>query len=60
MSNDFYTIQQAAEKLGVNERYVRDNLSKGVLKGYKRGKRVYVFHADLLEFIRTGKDMTKK
>ena len=50
---DFYTVEQAAEKLNVSDRYIRDQISKGSLKAFKRGKRHYIFHSDLVSFIRS-------
>jgi excisionase family DNA binding protein len=53
---DFYLIEQASQKLGVTVRYVRDAINDGELKGYKRGKRFYVLHTDLMEYVKSGKD----
>lgn len=55
---DFYTIGQAAEKMQVNERFIRDAISNGKLKAYKQGKRQYILHSDLIDFIRAGKTKT--
>ena len=54
--NDFYTLEKVAEKLEVTERYVRDQIANGELKAFKRGKRFYVLHTDLIKFIENGKD----
>jgi hypothetical protein len=54
--NDFYTLPKVAEKLDVNERWVRDRISDGSLKGYKVGRRLYVTHNDLVKLIENGKD----
>ena len=51
-----YTIERAAEYLQVGERYIRDSISSGELNAYRRGKRAYVLHSDLIEFIRRGKN----
>ncbi|MBL7815931.1 MAG: helix-turn-helix domain-containing protein [Saprospiraceae bacterium] len=59
-SDDFYTLEKAAEKLEVTERYVRDQIANGSLKAYKRGKRFYILHSDLIDFIRNGKDAKDK
>lgn len=56
MQDDLYTIEQAAEKLQVSERYVRDKISEGKIKGYKQGKRIYVLHTDLIKYIKAGRD----
>jgi excisionase family DNA binding protein len=52
----FYLIEDAAQKLGVTDRYVRDSIAKGELKGYKRGKRFYILHTDLMLYVKSGKD----
>ena len=54
--NDFYTLEKVAEKLEVTERYVRDQIANGELKAFKRGKRFYILHSDLIKFIETGKE----
>lgn len=56
IDSDFYLIEQAAPKLGVTVRYIRDAIADGELKGYKRGKRFYVLHTDLMLYIKSGKD----
>ena len=55
-TNDFYTLEKAALKLEVTERYVRDQIGSGELKAFKRGKRFYILHTDLIKFIESGKD----
>ncbi len=52
---DFYTLGKAAEKLEVNERYVRDQISDGKLVAHKRGSRWYILHSDLVAFVSAGK-----
>jgi excisionase family DNA binding protein len=54
--DDFYTLEKASDKLEVTERYVRDQIANGELKAFKRGKRFYILHSDLIEFVKTGKD----
>lgn len=61
MNNDeIYTLDKLAVKLEVTERYIRDQIAAGELKAYKRGKRFYVLHSDLIEFIKAGKDAKGK
>ncbi|MBL7817263.1 MAG: helix-turn-helix domain-containing protein [Saprospiraceae bacterium] len=60
LSEDFYTLEIAAAKLEVTERYIRDQISNGSLKAYKRGKRFYILHSDLIDFIKNGKDAKDK
>ena len=54
--DDFYTLEQAAEKLGVNIRYASEQVQAGNLKATKIGKRIYVLHSDLIDFIKNGND----
>lgn len=58
--DEIYTLEQAADKLQVTERYVRDQIAAGTLKAYKRGKRIYVLHSDLIAYIQAGKDAADK
>ena len=60
ISEDFYTLEMTATKLEVTERYVRDQIANGSLKAYKRGKRFYVLHSDLIDFVRNGKDAKER
>lgn len=58
MENEqIYTIDQVADKLKVSERYIRDNINRKELKAFKRGKRMYILHSDLVEWIRNGKEV---
>ena len=56
VDNDFYTLEKAALKLEVTERYIRDQIANGELKAFKRGKRFYILHSDLVKFIESGKE----
>lgn len=56
-NEEIYTIKEAADKLQVSERYIRDNVNRKELKAFKRGKRVYILHNDLVEWIRNGKEI---
>jgi excisionase family DNA binding protein len=49
---DFYTTEQLAEKMGTTERYIADLCRAGKMKSYKIGKKIYVIHSELMEFIR--------
>lgn len=49
--NKIYTLKQAADMLETTERYLSDNYKAGKLKAYKMGKRVYLLHNDLVDFI---------
>ena len=54
-----YTITEAADYLKASERYIRDCINSGELNAYRRGKRAYILHNDLVEFIRRGKPARK-
>lgn len=58
MENEqIYTIDQVAAKLDVSPRFIRDNINSKKLKAYKRGKRKFILHSDLVEWIRNGKEV---
>jgi excisionase family DNA binding protein len=40
--NDFYNVEQAATKTGFSERYIRERLNDGSLKGYKTGRKWFI------------------
>ena len=50
---DVYTVEQLALKLNVKERTIADTLRSGKLKGYKKFRRWYVLHDDLMNFLTT-------
>lgn len=50
-----YTIKELAEKLEVTERTISEALRAGDLKGYKKWRKWYVTHTQLLEFIKKEK-----
>ena len=54
MHTDFYTVEIAAGKLGLQPATVRKYFNAGKIKGYKQAGRLYFLHTDLIEFI-TGK-----
>lgn len=54
MVDNFYTIEEAADKLKVSERTIRDAVNSGELKAYRKGKRVYILQSDIVEFIKSG------
>lgn len=51
LDDEFYTIELASEKLGMSERALREKISSGEIKGYKKGKRYYLLHSDILKYI---------
>jgi len=56
VENEIYTLEKVAEKLDVSERYIRDQISNSELKAFKRGRRFYILHSDLVGFIQSGND----
>lgn len=52
----FYIIEDLVHKLGLDARYIRERITGGELKGYKKGKRFYVFHDDLILYLKSGRD----
>ena len=55
MQTEFYTVEQAAEKLAVTVRTVRKHTSSGALASYRRCGRTFIFADDLAAFVRSGK-----
>lgn len=54
-NEQFYTTEQAAALLSCNIRVLRDKLSAGEIKGYKKLKKWYIFHSDLVGWIKGEK-----
>ena len=52
MNENIYTVEQVMEILKVGERTILDALRDGSLKGYKKLRRWYVLHSDLITFIK--------
>ncbi|MCH2043428.1 MAG: helix-turn-helix domain-containing protein [Saprospiraceae bacterium] len=55
----FYTIDAASELLSCNPRVLRSKINTGELKAYKQLKRWFIFHSDLIEFIKNGNSTTQ-
>ncbi len=54
---DFYSLEQASERLRVNERFLRNAISSGDLKAKRvGGKLIFIMHDDLTKFIQSGED----
>ncbi len=53
---DVYTPLQLANYLQLSERYIRDVLNNGKLKGYQKSRRWYVLHTDVLVWIKDGNE----
>lgn len=54
MNNEFYTVAELVDKLGLTDRTIRTKINKGEIKGYKKARKWYVLHSDLLEWVRQG------
>ena len=48
---DFYTVEQLAIKLNVQDRTIADALRSGEMKGYKKFRKWYVLHEDVIKFL---------
>jgi len=48
---DFYTVEQLAIKFNVQDRTIADALRSGEMKGYKKFRKWYVLHEDVIEFL---------
>ena len=53
MAEDFYTVEQVAEKLNCHPRTVRDLIKNDEIKASKKLRKWYVLHSDLLEYIKS-------
>lgn len=49
-----YSLWEAAKLLKVSSEYVSKELREKRMTGYKRARRWYVFHSDLVEWIKAG------
>lgn len=50
----FYTVEAAAELLNSNIQSVRRLINSDRLKGFKKLGKWYVFHSDIINFIKSG------
>jgi excisionase family DNA binding protein len=48
---EFYTVEQLATLLSITERTVLESIRKAEIKAYKRFKKWYVLHTDVLDFL---------
>ena len=55
-NKDFYTVEEACERLKVSKRSLEDELRSGNLKASKRFSRWYIMHKDLLAYLQSGKE----
>lgn len=53
MNENIYTVEQVAEKLNTHIQTVRSLLNKGEIKGYKKLRKWYILHSDLLKYIKS-------
>lgn len=56
MMDSIYNLEELAAKLGLSERDVREKLNAGTIKGYKKGKKWYALHSDIIEYIKGAQD----
>lgn len=56
---EIYTVEQVANLLSVTERTILDSIRSSELKAYKRFKRWYIKHSDVMEFITTAETNIK-
>ncbi len=55
MSDDkIYTLEQAAEALSANVQILRKKIKEGEIKAYKRLRKWYILHSDLVAYIKGG------
>ena len=51
--DNFYTVDEAAEKLNSSEQTIRRLINSGELKATKKLRKWYIFHNDLVNFIKS-------
>lgn len=54
VTKEVYTTDEAAAFLGVAKRTIEEEIRKGGLQAYKRFSRWYIFHTDLIQYIKAG------
>jgi hypothetical protein len=52
----FYTVEAAAELLNSNIQSVRRLINSDKLKGFKKLGKWYIFHSDILEYLKSDND----
>jgi len=55
MNENIYTVEKAAELLGLSDRVIRELAAAGELKGYKKNGRWFFLHSDILDYIKNEK-----
>lgn len=53
-TDNFYTVEEVAKKLNSNEQSVRRLINSNQLKATKKLRKWYVFHTDLVDFIKSS------
>lgn len=53
---DFYTLEQAALKIGLGEITLKRGVENKELKAFTKNREKYIFHSDLVAYIRLGGD----
>jgi len=52
MIDQIYTVEKAAELLGLSDRIIRELANSEELKGYKKNGRWFFLHSDLVAYIK--------
>lgn len=55
MKRELYTVEQLAILLSVTDRTILESIRANEIKAYKRFKKWYIKHTDVLEFITSAK-----
>jgi excisionase family DNA binding protein len=53
---EFYTIEQAAKKMGLGEITLQRAIENKELKAFIQNRNKFIFHSDLVAYIRLGGD----
>ena len=56
MSDEFLTLREFAEKIGMSERFIRRKIDEGIIESYRFGSRVRIRKSEVEKFIRKSKD----
>ena len=55
VNNDFYTLEELAERLKVTTQWIGEKVQEGKLIKCKVGRASYFLHSDVLNFIESGR-----
>ena len=54
MNDNIYSVAEAAEKLKTNPPAIRKLIKNGELKAYKKLRKWYILHSEILEYLRSN------